>query len=200
MLDQPCQRRAGPYRAGALPFLRHQFLAVLALVIAVATGIGPCSAQDGNPEYQKKAQFIGKLARYVEWPQDKLGNGVPFVIGIFGNDQASDQIKEIISGRRIKDREVVVKHCATIQEIAGCHVLFVSRSEEARLGKILGEVRGDPVLTVGECDSFIKKGGIINLRAIGGNVSMELNERNARRSSLKLSPMLADFQKGPGNP
>jgi hypothetical protein len=154
--------------------------------------------QDTTAEYQKKAQHIGKLARYVEWPKEKMGHGIPLVIGIFGNDQASDQIREIIGGRRIKDREVVIKHCATIQEIAGCHILFVSRSEEARLAKILSEVRGEPVLTVGESDAFLKKGGIINLRTEGGHVSMELNERNARRSSLVLSPMLADFQKGQG--
>lgn len=173
--------------------------AAMAGIFTAVLSLGPCSAQDVNREYQKKAQNIGKIIRYVDWPKDKLGPGAPFVIGIFGNDEASDQIKEIIGGRRIKDRDVVVKHCATIQEISGCHVLFVSRSEEARLGKILGEVRGDPILTVGECDSFLKKGGIFNLRVILGEVQVEINERNAKRSNLQLAPTLEPLLRAQAN-
>lgn len=198
MADQRQTHRANAAQACFLPHSPRRVNAAWSLIVAFLAGVFLSIAQEINGEYQKKAQYIGKLAHYVEWPKEKMGHGVPLVIGIFGNDQASDQIREIIGNRRIKDREVVIRHCATIQEIAGCHILFVSRSEEARLGKILWEVRGDPILTVGESDAFLKKGGIINLRTDGANVSMELNERNARRSSLKLSPMLADFQKGQG--
>ncbi len=199
MLDQPNHRHAATCRAPVLPPFRRWIRVALVVILTVASGFRPCEAQDVNREYQKKAQNIGKLIRYVDWPKDKLGPGAPFVIGIFGNDEASDQIKEIIGGRRIKDRDVVVKHCATIQEISGCHVLFVSRSEEARLGKILGEVRGDPILTVGECDSFLKKGGIFNLRVILGEVQVEINERNAKRSNLQLDPTLEPLLRAQAN-
>ncbi len=198
MADHTETHRANAAQACTSPYPRWRVGVALVFCAMMIAGWFRAQAQDGSSEYQKKAQYIGKLAHYVEWPKDKMGHGIPLVIGIFGNDQASDQIREIIGSRRIKDREVVVKHLATVQEIAGCHILFVSRSEEARLAKILSQVRGDPILTVGESDTFLKKGGVINLRTAGGNVSMELNERNARRSSLVLSPMLADFQKGQG--
>lgn len=154
-------------------------------------------AQDLVGEYQKKAIFIGKLARYVEWPKEKMETGVPLVIGVFGADNATDQIREVVSRQKINGRDVVVKHCATVQEIVGCHILFVSNSEEARLSAVLGKVRGDPVLTVGECDTFIKKGGIINLRANGREVTMEYNLRNAKRSDVKLNPLLFNLGEVP---
>ena len=153
-------------------------------------------AQDGPSEYQAKAIHIAKLVRYVEWPKEKTAHGVPLVIGIFGNDHASEQIKEVIGNQKINNREIVVKNCATIQEFKGCHILFVSRSEESRLGSILGKVKGDPVLTVGESDSFLEKGGIINLRTTGRDVKMAINEKNARNSGLRLSPKLVDFREG----
>lgn len=199
MVDQRNHCRTGTRRACVLPSFRRWIRLLLLVTLATVSSLNHSGAQDVSREYQKKAQNIGKLIRYVEWPKDKLGSGVPFVIGIFGNDEASDQIKEIIGGRRFKDRDVVVKHCATIQEITGCHVLFVSRSEEARLGKILGEVRGDPILTVGECDSFLKKGGIFNLRVILGEVQVEINERNAKRSNLELSPKLEPLLRAQAN-
>ncbi len=152
--------------------------------------------QDSGNEYQKKAVHIGKLARYVEWPKDKMGTGIPLVIGVFGTDFASDQIREVVGRKPINGREVVVKTCSTIQEAAGCHMLFVSRSEEGRLSAILRKVRGEPVLTAGECDSFLKEGGIINLRTFGNEVNMEINEKNARRSDLKISPRLVNFGEG----
>lgn len=160
-------------------------------VLAILGGFA--RGQDYGGEYQKKAIHICKLARYVEWPRDKMVNGGPLVIGVYGADFASDQIRDVVGGRKINGRDVVVKSCATIQEIAGCHILFVSRSEESRLSSILGKVRGDPVLTVGECDSFIAKGGTVNLRVVGTEVVMELHEKNARRSSLKIDPKLNNF-------
>lgn len=154
-------------------------------------------AQDSTGEYQKKAIYIGKLARYVEWPKDKMLTGVPLVIGVYGADNVTDQIREVCGRQKINGRDVVVKHCATVQEIVGCHILFVSGSEEARLSTVLRKVRGEPILTVGECEGFLKNGGIINLRTLGRDVSMEFNERNAKRSDLKLNPLLFNLGEGP---
>ena len=61
---------------------------------------------------------------------------------------------------------------------------------------MLSKVRGEPVLTVGECDSFLKKGGVVNLRTLGTEVMMDINEKNARRSDLKLSPRLSNLGEG----
>ena len=154
-------------------------------------------AQEIGGEYQRKAIFIVKLARYVEWPKEKMEAGAPLVIGVYGTDNASEQIREVVGRQKIGGREVVVKVCATVQEVIGCHILFVSGSEEARLSSVLGKVRWEPVLTVGECDSFLKKGGIINLRSTGREVTMEINERNARRSDLRLSPQLLNLGEPP---
>ncbi len=185
MLNQlSIRERGSPARRALCACLAWVVLALLAGVV---------HAQDYGGEYQKKAIHICKLARYVEWPRERIPNGTPLVIGVYGADFVSDQIRDVVGGRKINGRDVVVKSCATIQEIAGCHILFVSRSEEPRLSSILGKVRGDPVLTVGECDSFITKGGIVNLRVVGTEVVVELHEKNARRSSLKIDPRLNNF-------
>jgi hypothetical protein len=144
-------------------------------------------AQGGN-EYQFKAALVLKLTRYTTWPSEKLPAGSPLVIGVYGQDSISTQISEAVAGRRINDREVVVKRIATVQEVIGCHVLFVSRSEQDRLGAVLGKTRGNPILTIGETSNFKDKGGIFILTPSGGGVDVGFDLRNLRRSSLSIPP------------
>lgn len=148
-------------------------------------------AQSGN-EYQFKAAMVLKLTRHATWPSAKLPSGSPLVIGVYGQDHISNQISEAIAGRSISGREVIVKRIATVQEITGCHVLFVSRSEQDRLGSVLGKTKGEPILTIGESSNFKDKGGIFQLTPNGGGVSVEFDLRNLRRSGIQIEPDTLD--------
>jgi hypothetical protein len=142
-------------------------------------------------EFQIKAERICSFARFVEWPSRKfVSPDSPFVIGVFGTDAISDFLREALQNRRIKDRPVVIKHILAKQELSGCHVLFISRSERDRLSPILGEVRREGVLTVGETDNFLDRGGIINLVNIGGMIRFQVNLSAAKRERLAISSKL----------
>lgn len=142
-------------------------------------------------EFQIKAERICSFARFVEWPSRKfVSPDSPFVIGVFGTDAISDFLREALQNRRIKDRPVVIKHIQARQELSGCHVLFISRSERERLSSILGEVRREGVLTVGETDNFLDRGGIINLVNIGGTIRFQVNLSAAKRERLAVSSKL----------
>src|SRR4051812_18108133 len=91
-------------------------------------------AQAQFSEFQIKAERICSFARFVEWPSRKfVSPDSPFVIGVFGTDAISDFLREALQNRLIKDRPVVIKHILAKQELSGCHVLFISRSERDRL-------------------------------------------------------------------
>ncbi len=91
---------------------------------------------------------------------------------------------------RINDRTVTVEHIESMEELRKCHIIFICGSEIARLGSILSEVRGDNVLTVGESDNFISRGGIINFVMVDNKVRFQINDSGARRAGLKLSSQL----------
>ena len=142
-------------------------------------------------EYQKKAEFIASFTRFIEWPERKFSvpDG-PFVIGVFGTDSISTLLQEALQDRQIKGRPVVVKHLQNKEELHACHVLFISRSERDRLGPILGEVRRENVLTVGECDNFLAKGGVINFITSGNSVRFQISNEAAAREKLSVSSKL----------
>src|SRR5882724_6550294 len=143
---------------------------VLAAANALAQG------PNESREFQKKAEFITSFTRFVDWPARKFAQpDSPFVIGVYGTDNISSLLQESIQGRQIKGRPAVIKHLLNKEELRACHVLFISRSERDRLGPILGEVRRENVLTVGECDNFLGKGGVINFVNLGGIVRFQIS-------------------------
>ena len=142
-------------------------------------------------EYQKKAEFINNFTKFVDWPARKFAQpDSPFVIGIYGTDNISSLLQESIQDRQIKGRPAVIKRLLNKEELRACHVLFISRSERDRLGPILGEVRRENVLTVGECDNFLGKGGLINFVNIAGQVRFQISTDAAAREKLTVSSKL----------
>jgi hypothetical protein len=142
-------------------------------------------------EYQKKAEFISSFTRFIDWPARKFAQpDSPFVIGVYGLDNISSLLEEAIQDRQIKGRPAVIKHLLNKEELRGCHVLFISRSERDRLGPILGEVRRENVLTVGECDNFLGKGGVINFVTVAGQVRFQISTEAAAREKLTVSSKL----------
>lgn len=168
---------------------------MLVLALAGVLALAPAGLRAQAPgearEDQKKAEFITSFTRFVEWPARKFAlPDAPFVIGVFGADTLTALLQEAVRDRRIKGRPVEIKHLLAKEELRACHVLFISRSECARLGPILGEVRRENVLTIGECDNFLEKGGVINFVTAGGGVRFQISTGAAQREKLAISSKL----------
>jgi YfiR/HmsC-like len=175
-----------------MPSVHPKLRRLLAALLLFSLAGGSTAAADapvGNA--QIIAERICSVAHFVEWPAKKfLQPDAPFVIGVFGNDSISGLLRETIQDRRIKERPVVVRKIMTKEELRGCHLLFISRSERDRLDPVLRAVRRENILTVGESDNFIARGGVINLVSIGETIRLQISVENARRESLVISSKL----------
>jgi hypothetical protein len=164
--------------------------APLARAFASADGDG----DQGGMEYQTKAAFLFNFAKFVNWPPHKFTQpDSPLIIGVIGSDPFGGLLEEQVQDQRINDRTVVVRHIQSIEELRKCHIVFVCRSEAERLGPILSVVRGDNVLTVGETDQFISRGGMINFVMVDGAVHFQINNNAARHAGLKISSKLSSL-------
>jgi len=176
--------------------IRSCTLAAVAILVLLAPLAWAFAAPDtddlqGADEYQVKAAFLFNFARFVVWPNRKFTEpDSPLIIGVMGNDPFGGMLEEAAQDKRIDDRSVTIRHVESMEELRKCHILFVCRSEIDRLGPILSEVRGENVLTVGESDNFISRGGIINFVMIGNTVRFEINGGAAKRAGLKISSKL----------
>ncbi|MGA3170188.1 MAG: YfiR family protein [Chthoniobacteraceae bacterium] len=170
------------------PFATGMLLLFAPLAWAFAT---PDDDMDNGDPYQTEAAFICNFAKFVDWPAHKFTEpDSPLVIGIVGTDPFGGLLEEAAEDKRINERTVTVVHIESMQELRKCHILYVSRSEDDRLGSILSEVHGDNVLTVGDSERFIARGGMINFVTVGNAVRFQINDAAARHAGLKISSKL----------
>ncbi len=167
-----------------------------AWLLTLTLTVGPFTAQGGSavtvPEYQIKAAFIYKFSTYIRWPEAQSSDpGTPFVIGVFGKDPFGPALAEVVKGKSVQGRAVVVRNVARLEEASSCNVLFVSSSEREHLQQIIAVLHQAPVLTVGDMDQFAELGGMINLITIEENqIRFDINKGQIDRAGLKAPAQL----------
>ena len=145
----------------------------------------------GVSEYQVKAAFIYNFTKFTDWPASSFPSaGAPIVIGIVGEDPFGKIMDDIVRGEVVRGRRLVVKRYRADEDLRGCHVLFISRSERERLDQLLGQLKGRPVLTVGDTSGFAEQGGTVNLLVVDKTVKLVINQAAAARAGLQISAKL----------
>ncbi len=73
---------------------------------------------------------------------------------------------------------------------AKCEVLFISGSQEKKLTEILQRLEGAPVLTIGDTDTYARRGVMINFFIEGNKIRFKINLNQAKRAGLNISSRL----------
>lgn len=159
-------------------------------LICLVIGYSNASAQKRSP-YEVKAAALYNFARFVEWPPGVFADTTsPVIIGILGDDPFDDILARTVKGKVVKGRALIIRQFKDVDDIEGCHILFISPSEKRHLGKIFSEVAEKYVLTVGETECFALQGGMIGFVIRNNKVRCEINVEATRRSALRISPKL----------
>lgn len=167
--------------------MRRLLAALLSLMlVALATG-RPALAQP--TEYQLKAVFLLNFARYIEWPAGSLHEGEAIQLCVLGRDPFGAAL-ETIDGKQAQNRIVEVRMLVAPEQTAGCHVLFVSGSEERRIATVLRGLEHAPVLTVSDLDGFVDAGGAIGFATVDDRIRFDINAEALQRAGLHPSAQL----------
>jgi hypothetical protein len=177
--------------------------AVLLAWIANAPSWHARAAEDRESlETRVKAAFLYKFAGYVEWPSKSFARPeTPVTIGVIGAESLAAELTQAVTGRTVNDRAVAVKRLKAGESLAGVHVLFIGRSENARLDQLTQSAQPRSILTVSESDGALARGSVINFVLTEGRVRFEIALDSAEKSGLKLSSrLLAVAQQVTGTP
>jgi hypothetical protein len=184
---------------------RKRFSGVWLVIFAlIFSGVPDLSAQSAPvTEYQLKAVFLFNFAQFVEWPTDAFPEGqTPLVIGVLGQDPFGAYLEETVRGERVNNRPLTVQHYRRVEEIKTCHVLFISRSETARLEQILGSLKYRKILTVADSEGAARSGVMIRFVTEQNKIRLRINLEAAKAANLTISSKLlrqaeiADARKG----
>ncbi len=161
----------------------------LALLVCAAFGIAAESPR--AREYEVKAAFLYHFASFVEWPPEAPAHaGEQFVIGILGDDPFGSDLDAAVDGKTVNDRLLLIRRAKRLEDLRGCAIAFISRSESDRLTEILDALREWNVLSVGEGEDFASLGGIITFVTRDSKVHFVINQQAALQARLKISSKL----------
>ncbi len=170
---------------------RRSGVLVLTCVLLVCLGWsrpGALEAETPSQEQQVKALAIWRLAQFVEWPARAFeAADAPQVLTILGDAGPLAAAIELIEGKPVGGRALVIRHAEGIEELGTCHVLVVGSLEGVELPEILKALERSSILTIGEAKEFSEMGGMIELVATTNKLRFDINRGAVERAGLRIS-------------
>ena len=164
-------------------------LAAVATLAALVAAGGAVRAQD--LEYPVKAAYLYNFLSFIEWNAAQPGSATaPFRVCIIGADPFGRTLDDMVKGERVGHRPIEVARPADEEAAATCQVVFVARTDDARLPTIVRMAAGKGVLIVGESAKVLPACGAIAFVQEGERLRFDVNINAIRRQGLRASSKL----------
>jgi hypothetical protein len=145
-------------------------------------------------EYYRKAALFKVFSQYIQWPEnsDMKDLSKPFVIGVIGKNPFGPILEKAYSQEeyKIKNKKVEIRFISKMEEIEGCHILFISKFFKEELEEILDLTRKKPILTIAETKGYAERGVLFNLYISKNEIRFEINTAALRESQLIVDSQL----------
>jgi len=181
---------AGPRGAARAPRRapRRWRAAVVALLALLLVGAGVTEAA-------LKAAFVYNFTKLVTWPESALGGPADaFVVGVVGKNGLGSELEAALKDKTMGGRQIIVRRWQTVDDIAHCHILWLSAeivADDVAMRRVL---QTREVLVVGDAESLAHRGGMVRLYREttddGVKVRFEFNVEAARNAGLEVSSKL----------
>jgi len=174
---------------------RRRLLACVALIL-IASLAGERARAQQPSEYELKAAFLLNFAKFIDWPTESFSSPqAAFSICVLGKDPFGRSLDDLLPGRTIVGRPVMIVRLKDTLNARHCQIVFVSTSESHDLAEILEGLHGANALTVGESEHFAESGGAIQFTVEENHVRFLINPEAGERAGLKFSSKLLALAK-----
>jgi hypothetical protein len=164
--------------------------AATAVVFAVALSCAAAPAFAQPTEWEVKAAFLPRFARYVTWPPAAMPKGdAPFVLCVIGSDPFGPALDQAVRSQTIDGRRIAVRRLDSAAAADGCHIAFVAGGRSGSAGQLLGALGRRPVLAVTDSGNGGAR-GIIQFTIVDGRVRFFIDQSSAQQRGLAISSRL----------
>jgi len=166
--------------------------AIVVLFIILLPGLAASQDSAMASANKVKAAFLRNFAHYVSWPDRAFPDDTtPWHIGILGQDPFGEDLEITFNGRTEQGRPFKVFRADRLDELPPCQIIFVAYSDPLKRRAALVELKGKPVLTVGDAPEFLREGGVIQFQVVD-RVQMSINLDQARAVSLTIQTKMLE--------
>jgi hypothetical protein len=164
---------------------------VFASLLCLAAAIPTWAQAPPSVEYQVKAAFLLNFVKFIEWPSEAFQNEkAPVTLCVFGHDPFGSALDDIIRGRIVNNRSVLVRRINEMRDLKSCQLVFVSAADDKRLPEVLISLKDASAIVVGETEGFAERGGGIQFFLEDNRLRFAVNVDAAQRARLKVSSKL----------
>jgi TonB family protein len=163
------------------------------VILVILTLYSLVLGQQGASDYQVEATYLYNFAKSAQWPEEALPHASsPIVIGVVGaDDEFIATMKRTLAGKTVGTHPVVVERASTADELKGCTEILIRKSAgRKRTQAVISDVADENILLVGEDETFLQQGGMINMVLKDGGVQFAVDGASLDRAKIRLSKEL----------
>jgi hypothetical protein len=147
-----------------------------------------CHAEISKADEIRLAYLLN-FSRYVTWQASTERSGFNFCIA--ENEVLLQRLKSAVEGKQIEGRQSHALLVTDVENVKQCDVLYLPQSNKSQYEeKYLIALSQSPVLTVGDNENFLNKGGSVRFIVIEGTVRFEIHLDHVRAAGLDMSSRL----------
>ena len=161
---------------------------LLATLLIISSLLLSSVTANTDSDNKVKALFLYNFANFVDWPNSAFESGEsPLRLCLYGNipfGSMLDAVDGTIIGKRVLK---IVRATEKSQIEQGCHMLYVGLERKVELPAFFSEIKYMYVLSVGEREDFVDKGGVINIVRTSDQLKFDINISTAINNGLWVS-------------
>ena len=131
---------------------------------------------------------VYNFTRYIDWPAADAAKD--FYIDVIGHKSVYDKLKELVAGRKVGNRNIVVRYLENVDKITQCEILFLGFWQSKEIARVQDKIKNSPTLLITEKEGLVEAGAGINFQIINSTIKFEIKRSNIVKYGLILSDNL----------
>jgi hypothetical protein len=166
------------------------------IIFTLSRGTLVAQPQSRHSPEKIKAWHLITLPKHIKWPAQSGMQDIskPFIIKMMGESPVGKELQDLIKRKKVKRKKVQFQYISKVEEIPGCHLLFIPESKRRDVVDIINFTRDKPIFMVSEIDGYAKRGIHVTLTPESGKIRVDANETTARRSGLMMTASMLKYK------
>ena len=148
----------------------------------------PLFASDQERDLQ--AVFLGRFAKFIEWPKEKEAKKEFFIITLIDENPFENLLDELYKDKTIHGKAIKIHYVTKIEDILETDILFITLDNQKEVRNVIEYAQKNSILTISEKRGFAQRGGIIQLNFVMQKTHLVINYDASVKSNIKISASL----------
>ncbi|MDD5388352.1 MAG: YfiR family protein [Gallionellaceae bacterium] len=162
--------------------MRGILLAILLLALAPPT-------RAALEEYEVKAAVIYHLSLFAEWPPGSPREGSFNLCALTENESMAEALSRL-GGKTVKGVSLMAWRKRPTSDLSICQMVYLGDMNDAARGRVIAQLAGQPVLTIGNGGGAQIPGIMVSLGIAGERVYFDIDLPAVQRGGLRLDAKL----------